>query len=43
MRPDDLQQAREALELIADRGFHRGKDLKMELARVLELAQGPPL
>jgi len=43
MRPDDLQQAREALELISERGFHRGKDLKAELARVLELAQGPPL
>jgi hypothetical protein len=43
MRPDDLQQAREALELIAERGFHRGKDLKAEMARVLELAQGPDL
>jgi hypothetical protein len=43
MTPSDLQQAREALELIAERGFHRGKDLKAELARGLELVNGPDL
>jgi len=43
MREDDLQQAQDALKLIAERGFHRGKDLKAELARALDLVTGPDL
>jgi hypothetical protein len=43
MRPEDLQEARETLELIAERGFHRGKNLNAEFARILELASGPDL
>ena len=34
----DLQEAREALELIARRGYDRGKDLQVEFARLLERA-----
>jgi hypothetical protein len=34
--PADLAEAREALRLIAQRGFHGGKDLQSELARVVE-------
>ncbi len=34
----DLLEAREALELIARRGFDRGKDLQAEFARLLERA-----
>ena len=34
----DIQLAREALELIADRGFNRGKDLQVEFAKPLERA-----
>ncbi len=43
MGPEDLQEARETLELIKQRGFHRGKDLEAELAQALELASGPDL
>jgi nucleotidyltransferase AbiEii toxin of type IV toxin-antitoxin system len=43
MRPEDLWEAEETLKLITERGFHRGKDLKAEFARVLELAKGPDL
>ena len=43
MGPEDLQEARETLELINQRGFHRGKDLDAEFARILELASGPDL
>lgn len=43
MGPTDLQEARETLELINQRGFHRGKNLEAEFARVLELASGPDL
>jgi hypothetical protein len=43
MRPEDFQEARETLDLIAARGFHRGKDLNAEFARILELASGPDL
>lgn len=43
MGPEDLQEARETLKLIKERGFHRGKDLEAEFARVLELASGPDL
>jgi hypothetical protein len=43
MRPEDFQEARETLELIAERGFHRGKNLNAEFARILELASGPDL
>jgi hypothetical protein len=32
---EELQRARETLELIDRRGFHRGKDLQAELARML--------
>lgn len=32
---EELQRARETLELIERRGFHRGKDLQAELARLL--------
>jgi nucleotidyltransferase AbiEii toxin of type IV toxin-antitoxin system len=32
---EELQRARETLELIDRRGFHRGKDLQAELARLL--------
>ncbi len=32
---EELQRARESLELIERRGFHRGKDLQAELARIL--------
>ncbi len=35
---EDLQLARESLELIAQRGFDRDKDLQGELARLLALA-----
>jgi hypothetical protein len=43
MGPEDLQEARETLELINLRGFHRGKDLDAEFARILDLASGPDL
>jgi len=43
MGPEDLQLAEDTLALITERGFHRGKDLRAELARVLELAKGPDL
>lgn len=43
MRPEDFEEARETLELIAERGFHRGKNLNAEFARILELASGPDL
>lgn len=43
MGPTDLQEARETLELINQRRFHRGKNLEAEFARVLELASGPDL
>ena len=43
MGPEDLQEARETLGLINQRGFHRGKDLDAEFARILELASGPDL
>jgi hypothetical protein len=36
----DLQEAREALELIVRRGFDRGRDLRASLARVLRLRRG---
>ena len=39
MRPEDFEEARETLELIAERGFHRG-ELNAEFARILELASG---
>ena len=39
---NDLQQAREALALISRRGFDRGKDLQVELARHLETAAKGP-
>jgi len=32
----DIQQAREAMKLIASRGFHRQKDLAADFARLLE-------
>jgi hypothetical protein len=32
---EELQLARETLDLIERRGFHRGKDLQAELARLL--------
>ncbi|HVS00280.1 MAG TPA: nucleotidyl transferase AbiEii/AbiGii toxin family protein [Thermoanaerobaculia bacterium] len=35
MSPADLQQTRETLELIDRRGFHQGKDLQLELTRIL--------
>ncbi|MBW8878100.1 MAG: nucleotidyl transferase AbiEii/AbiGii toxin family protein [Acidobacteria bacterium] len=38
MRPEDFEEARATLELIAQRGFHRGKDLKREFERSLELS-----
>ena len=43
MRPEDFREAEETLSLITERGFHRGKDLKAEFARVLEMAKGPEL
>lgn len=33
--PADLASARDALELVAERGFHRGKDLPAELERAV--------
>jgi hypothetical protein len=36
----DLQNARDALELIALRGYDRGKDLQTEFVRLLERAPG---
>lgn len=38
--PDELERARQALALITDRGFHRGRSLAADLARLLD--QGPP-
>ena len=35
-RPDSRARVAEILELIQERGFHRGKDLQAEFARVLE-------
>jgi Nucleotidyl transferase AbiEii toxin, Type IV TA system len=36
----DIQQAREALDLISRRGYDGGKDLQSEFERLLELAPG---
>ncbi len=36
MSPADLQQTRETLELIDRRGFHQGKDLQLELIKILD-------
>ena len=33
--PEDVTRAREALELIAKRGFHRGRELVSQLAELL--------
>lgn len=38
-RPDDLKQARSALQLITRRGFHRGKRLLAELDRARETSR----
>lgn len=35
--PEDLQAAREAVELIRRRGYDRGKDLRVALARILAM------
>jgi len=39
---EDLQQARDALALIAERGFNRGKDLSGEFRRLYERFQASP-
>ena len=39
--PADLEQARIAIGLIADRGFHRGRDLAGDLDRLLTSGAGP--
>lgn len=39
--PDDLETARTALDLIAERGFDRGKDLQAEYASVLARFRPP--
>ena len=39
--PPDLQQAREALDLIERRGFDRGKDLQAELGEILAQGSDP--
>lgn len=36
----DIQQAREALDLISKRGYDGGKDLQSEFERLFELAPG---
>jgi len=35
IEPEELQLAREALDVITERGFHRGKNLQEELAQFL--------
>lgn len=37
--PTDIQQAREAMELITSRGFHRQKDLTADFAQILEKSE----
>ena len=39
-KPRDIQEAREALELIARRGYDRGKNLQIEFAKLLAGAPG---
>jgi predicted nucleotidyltransferase len=41
-RPADVEEAREALALIARRGFHRGRDLLADLERIRSEVGSPP-
>ncbi|MEA2604253.1 MAG: hypothetical protein QOF89_5245 [Acidobacteriota bacterium] len=42
IEPEELRLAREVLDVITERGFHRGKNLQEELTRLLVSMGYPP-